>query len=162
LTAIVLPGEDQALALEPQPGRLLGGATLVADALTVTFPGRDAPALQDVGVRLKAGARVAVVGTSGAGKTTLARALVRFLDPASGSVTVGGRDVRACAQADVRHAVRLAGQDAHLFTTTIRQNVALARPGASDEDIAGAQIGLDAATLAEIAVLQERYPNPAP
>lgn len=124
----------------PVPDR----GALVADALTVTFPGRDAPALQDVGLRMKAGARIAVVGTSGAGKTTLARALVRFLDPASGSVTVGGRDVRECAQADVRHAVRLAGQDAHLFTTTIRQNVALARPGASDEDIAGAlrRVGL--------------------
>ena len=127
-------------APSPVPAR----GALVADALTVTFPGRAAPALADVGLRLKPGARIAVVGTSGAGKTTLARALVRFLDPASGAVTIGGLDVRACAQADVRHAVRLAGQDAHLFTTTIRQNVALARPQASDEDIAGAlrRVGL--------------------
>ncbi len=127
-------------APQPVPSR----GALVADGLTVRFPGREAPALSDVGLRLKSGARIAVVGTSGAGKTTLARALVRFLDPDAGAVTIGGLDVREAAQAQVRHTVRLAGQDAHLFTTTIRHNVALARPGASDEDIAGAlrRVGL--------------------
>lgn len=126
----------------PQP--VPADGALVADALTVRFPGRAAPALQDVGVRVDAGARIAVVGSSGAGKTTLARALVRFLDPDAGTVTVGGLDVREAEQAQVRHTVRLAGQDAHLFTTTIRQNVALARPGARDADIADAlrRVGL--------------------
>ena len=128
----------------PSPRPVPGRGALVADGLTVRFPGRDAPALQDVGLRLKAGARIAVVGASGAGKTTLARALVRFLDPDAGAVRVGGLDVREAAQAQVRHTVRLAGQDAHLFTTTIRQNVALARPEATDDDIADAlrRVGL--------------------
>ncbi len=127
---------------DPRPVPARGA--LVAEGLTVRFPGRAEPALSDVGLRLKAGARLAVVGASGAGKTTLARALVRFLDPDAGTVTIGGLDVRDAAQAQVRHTVRLGGQDAHLFTTTIRRNVALARPDASDEEIADAlrRVGL--------------------
>jgi len=127
------PVEDPVSA-QPLP---LAGA-LVADGVTVRFPGRDDPALEGVTLRVEPGARVAVVGTSGAGKTTLARLLVRFLDPDAGEVTIGGRDIRDAAQSDVRQAVRLASQDAHLFTTTIRQNVLLARPEAGDEEILAA------------------------
>jgi len=119
----------------PDPAPLPADGALVAAAVTVRFAGRDAPALDGVTLRVEPGARVAVVGTSGAGKTTLARLLVRFMDPASGAVTIGGQDIRGAAQSQVRQTVRLASQDAHLFTTTIRQNVLLARPGASDDEI---------------------------
>jgi len=122
----------------PAPAALPGTGALVADAVTVRFPGRDAPALDAVTLRVEPGARVAVVGTSGAGKTTLARLLVRFMDPGSGAVTLGGQDIRGAAQSQVRQTVRLASQDAHLFTTTIRQNVVLARPDAADDEILAA------------------------
>ncbi len=127
------PVEDPSAPVAPP-----ATGALVADAVTVRFPGRVAPALDGVTLRVEPGARVAVVGTSGAGKTTLARLLVRFMDPSSGAVTIGGQDVRGAAQSQVRQTVRLAGQDAHLFTTTIRRNVELARPGAGDAEILSA------------------------
>ncbi len=108
---------------------------LEARGVGVRFAGRDALALRDVDVRVAPGARVAVVGRSGAGKTTLARLLVRFRDPDAGAVSLGGVDVRELASADLRAVVRLDAQDAHLFTATLRANVALARPGADDAAI---------------------------
>jgi ATP-binding cassette, subfamily C, bacterial CydC len=101
--------------------------------------GRDGPwALDGVDLTLRRGCRVAVVGPSGAGKTTLAHALVRFRDLDAGAALLDGRDIRDYAQADVRAAVCLAGQDAYLFAASIRENVALARPRASDGEIADA------------------------
>ncbi len=111
---------------------------LAAREVSVRFADRTTPALDRVSVRLAAGGRVAIVGPSGAGKTTLARLLVRFRDPDGGSIAVGGLDVRGAAQSDLRQEVRLASQDAHLFTTTIRQNVLLANPRADDTAILAA------------------------
>ena len=87
---------------------------------------------------LAPGRRVALLGPSGEGKTTLAHLLVRFRDPEVGRVTLAGHDLREYSQDDVRRTVALAGQDAHLFGTTIRENVRLARPGAGDDDIVAA------------------------
>jgi ABC-type multidrug transport system fused ATPase/permease subunit len=61
--------------------------------------------------------------------------LLRFLDPEQGRVTIGGRDLRELAQDDVRRAIAVAGQDAHLFSTGIRKNVRLARPDATDAEL---------------------------
>jgi len=78
---------------------------------------------------------VALVGPSGAGKTTVTNLLFRFLDPEHGRVTIGGHDVREYRQEDVRRMFALAGQEAHLFSTTIRENLRLARTGASDDEL---------------------------
>jgi ABC-type multidrug transport system fused ATPase/permease subunit len=103
--------------------------------VTVRYGGATRPALDGVSLRLAPGARIALVGPSGAGKTTIASLLLRFVDPAGGRVALGGRDVRDLRQDDVRAAVAVAGQDAHLFATSIRRNVCLARPGAPDADV---------------------------
>ena len=121
-----------------EPAALPATGNLVVEDAVVRFPGREAGALDGVSLRLAPGARVAVVGRSGAGKTTLARRLVRFRDPDAGTVRLGDLDVRRAAQDELRHAVRLDGQDAHLFTTTIRANVALAAPDADDAAIGAA------------------------
>src|SRR6185503_19703259 len=97
--------------------------------VTVRYGAATRPALDGVTLRLAPGARVALVGPSGAGKTTIANLLLRFVDPA------GGRVARDLRQDDVRAAVAVAGQDAHLFATSIRRNVCLARPGAPDADV---------------------------
>ena len=71
-------------------------------------------------------------GSSGSGKTTLAQLLVRFRDPQRGRVTLNGIDVRELRQTDVRAAVQLCGQDAHLFNTSLRENLLIADPAADD------------------------------
>jgi thiol reductant ABC exporter CydC subunit len=102
--------------------------------------------LDGVDLTLRPGRSVALVGPSGAGKSTLAELAVRFRDPDSGVVGLGGEPLPHIAGEEIRAAVRLAPQDAYLFTTTLRDNVALGRPGASDAEIAAA---LGAAGLGE-------------
>lgn len=98
--------------------------------------GDDLPwALDGLDLDVAPGEHVAVVGSSGAGKTSLVHALLRFWPLQGGTATLGGEDLSRLRQADVRRAVSLVDQDAHVFGGTIRQNVALARPDASDEEI---------------------------
>lgn len=122
----------------PAPEALPAQGTLAAAGIRARY-GPDGPwVLDGVDLRLAPGTALALVGASGAGKTTLADLLVRFRDPDAGTVAFGGVDLRAAAQDDVRRAIRLAGQEAHLFATSIRANVAIGRPGATDEEIVAA------------------------
>ena len=94
---------------------------------------RDAPSvLQDISFTLEPGSRVAVVGPSGAGKSTLADLLLRFWDPTSGSITLGGRDLQDLAQTDLRELVGVVSQETHVFTDTLRGNLLVADPRATD------------------------------
>jgi thiol reductant ABC exporter CydC subunit len=96
------------------------------------------PVLDGVSLRLEPGGRVALVGPSGAGKSTVVNLLLRFLDPEAGRVSIAGRDARDYRQEDVRRLIAVAGQDSHLFSTSIRENLRLARPGAGDAEIEAA------------------------
>jgi thiol reductant ABC exporter CydC subunit len=121
-------------------------ATVALEGVTARYPRGDRPALSRFDLRLDPGARVALVGPSGAGKTTVTNLLLRFLDPESGRVTIAGRDLREYRQEDVRRTFALAGQEAHVFDSTIRENLRLARPGATDAELEAA---LGRAHLAE-------------
>jgi ATP-binding cassette subfamily C protein CydC len=101
-------------------------------------------ALDGIDLDLPPGRRIAVVGPSGAGKSTLAAVLVRFVEYQGGSVTLGGAELSALAGDDVRRMVGLAAQDAHVFDTTVRENLLLARRAASEDDLRAA---LDRARL---------------
>ncbi|QLE73050.1 thiol reductant ABC exporter subunit CydD [Streptomyces rectiverticillatus] len=100
--------------------------------LTARYPGQPVPALEGFGLELAAGRRVAVVGRSGAGKTTLAQVLLRFLDAEAGTYTLAGRNTVPMAGDAVRGLVGLCAQDAHIFDSSLRENLRLARPDASE------------------------------
>ncbi|MFE3882690.1 thiol reductant ABC exporter subunit CydD [Streptomyces lydicus] len=114
---------------------------LVVRDLTARHPGADRPALDGVGLTVTAGRRLAVVGPSGSGKTTLAQVLLRFVDPESGAYLLGGTDAGALDGDAVRRLVGLCAQDAHLFDSSLRENLKLARrdrsgvPGDADQDL---------------------------
>lgn len=105
----------------------------------------DAPwALNGFDLELCAGQRIAIVGASGSGKTTLVNLLLRFWDYQEGIITLSGRDLRAYAMHDIRGFCSVVSQNTHLFNTTIRANLMLARPDASENQL------IDAAKRAHI------------
>ncbi|MFB7372517.1 thiol reductant ABC exporter subunit CydD [Streptomyces sp. NPDC056222] len=106
--------------------------------LSARHAGQDREALGDFTLTLEAGRRVAVVGASGSGKTTLAQVLLRFLDADTGSYRLGGVAASELDGDDVRRFVGLCAQDAHIFDSTIRENLRLARTGADDEELRAA------------------------
>ncbi len=95
-------------------------------------------ALDGLDLDLPPGRRVALIGPSGAGKSTAAAVLLRFRDPSGGTVTLNGIDLASYAGDDVRAVIGGCPQDAHIFGTTIRENLRLGRPGASDDELTAA------------------------
>ncbi|MER6317208.1 thiol reductant ABC exporter subunit CydD [Streptomyces sp. NPDC001581] len=132
------PEQPAAAPASPFPLRLTG--------LAARHPGQDRDALHGLDLTLEAGRRIAVVGPSGSGKTTLAQVMLRFLDPGEGAYTLGGTDARTLDGDDVRALVGLCAQDAHIFDSSVRENLRLARTGASEQQLRDA---LAAARLLE-------------
>jgi thiol reductant ABC exporter CydC subunit len=106
--------------------------------LRCRYPGQSRWAIDDLDLDLEAGRRVAVVGVSGAGKSTLASALLRFLPYERGSVTLNGLEIADLDSDEYRHVVGLVAQDAHIFDSTLEENLRLARREASVEDLRSA------------------------
>ncbi|WP_137229483.1 thiol reductant ABC exporter subunit CydD [Streptomyces sp. BPSDS2] len=103
--------------------------------LSARYPGAARDALSSLDLTLTPGRRIAVVGPSGSGKTTLAQVLLRFLDASSGTYRLSGVEAAALESDTVRRSVGLCAQDAHVFDSTIRENLRLARPGATDPEL---------------------------
>jgi thiol reductant ABC exporter CydC subunit len=118
-----------------QPRPLPTSGNLVLEGVRVRYGPEDPWVLDGIELTIAAGRRIALRGPSGAGKTTLAQLLVRFRDADAGSVSIGGVDLRDVAQDDVRRAVVLGTQDAHVFNTTVRENILLARRDAGEAEI---------------------------
>ncbi|OXS33765.1 thiol reductant ABC exporter subunit CydD [Streptomyces sp. XY006] len=108
---------------------------VVVKGLTARHAGQDRDALAGLDLTLGEGRRIAVVGPSGSGKTTLAQVLLRFLDARTGSYTLAGVDAHALPGDDVRAFVGLCAQDAHLFDSSLRENLLLARKDAGEDDL---------------------------
>jgi len=143
LPAPISPGLDfdgVSFSYSEDDGVALDGADGVA------LDGADGVALRGITFSLRPGRRVAIVGPSGAGKSTLARLAVRAWDPASGAIRLGGADIRRYRLDDLRAAVGVVAQDTYIFNDTVRGNLLLARPDASDDELARA---VELAQLAE-------------
>lgn len=121
---------DRPLAIGSGGG---GGPTVTFDQVSLAYDGR--PVLRDVSLSIPAGAKVALVGPSGSGKSTLAKLILRFVDPAQGRVLVDGQPVDAVTLASLREAVGMVPQDVSMLNRTIRDNIAYAKPHATDAEI---------------------------
>jgi len=135
-------GRLQEIALEPPavtdppaPRALTGGGELCAEHLSFGYEPDQPPVVRDLTLRIAAGEHVAVTGPSGVGKSTLAELLVRFNDPTEGRITLDGIDLRELSQQQIRATVVLCAQDCHVFNTTIRENLLIARRDASEQQI---------------------------
>ncbi|GAA0593248.1 ABC transporter ATP-binding protein [Kribbella sandramycini] len=108
-----------------------------------------AEVLNDVSFTVEPGQMVAVVGPSGAGKTTLAALVSRLYDVTGGAILVGGRDVREVTQSSLRDVIGVVTQDSHMYHDTIRQNLLFARPDATEPDLRAALEAAQIATLVD-------------
>jgi len=124
-----------------------GGLAVELVDVRFTYPGRTRPALDGVSLRIRDGSTVALVGPSGAGKTTVASLLLRFWDPQSGVIRLFGHDLREYQLDELRKRIALVAQDTYLFNDTLRANVMLARPDADD---AALGLAIERAALPEL------------
>jgi thiol reductant ABC exporter CydC subunit len=110
-------------------------ASLEMEQVNFAYPGINRLALDHIDLTIPSGSTVALVGTSGAGKTTTAHVLMRFWDPQSGRVRLNGKDLREYTLNDLRSRIALVAQDTYLFNDTLRQNILIANPEASEAEI---------------------------
>ncbi|HBK08508.1 MAG TPA: ABC transporter [Acetobacteraceae bacterium] len=136
---------DEPVTITGGPRAPDGDSELRFDHVTFAYPGRSVPALRDMSFVVPAGSTVALVGPSGAGKTTVANLLLRFWDPSAGAIGLGGIDLRDLTLDGLRRHIALVAQDTYLFNDTLGANVRLAKPDASEEEVA---IALTRAALA--------------
>jgi ATP-binding cassette subfamily C protein CydCD len=123
------------------------------EQVTFAYSRAERAALRGVTFDIPAGQTVALVGRSGAGKTTAAHLLLRFWDPQSGRVLIGDSDIRDLRLDDLRGLIALVAQDTYLFNTTLLENIRLGRPSASDAEV------VDAARAANVSEFAEGLPD---
>jgi ATP-binding cassette subfamily B protein len=133
LRPLVAPAEHPV-----DPGRLTGLIRFESVEFAYPSAGPDRKALRGVDLTIQPGETVALVGETGAGKSTIIKLLTRFYDPTSGSVKVDGIDLRDLDLAAYRHQTGYVPQEAHLFSGTIRDNIAYGRPSATDAEVEAA------------------------
>ena len=135
-----------------------GRGVVEFDNVSFTYPGSDRPAIDRLCFTAKPGRLVAIVGASGAGKSTVAQLLLRFYDPDRGRILLDGHDIRDMPLHALRDNVTLVHQENLLFTGTVRDNISYGRPGATDQEIDGAACTADAQAF--IAALPQGYDSP--
>lgn len=138
---------DQRPSVTDRPdARPIGRAegTIELDGVTFAYPGTTEAALDGVSLKVEPGETLALVGQSGAGKSTAAKLLLRFYDPSAGRVRLDGRDLRELRLRDLRDNVALLLQETLVFHGTVHENIAYGREGASEEEIVAAARAADA------------------
>jgi len=118
--------------------------TLEFDSVSLHFPRAKRPALEDVSFRVEPGETLALVGESGAGKSTVAKLLLRFYDPDSGNVRIDGHDLRDLSLRSLRENVAVLLQEGFIFDGSVRENIAYGKTEATEEEIVSAAKAADA------------------
>ena len=126
--------------------------------VTFSYAEGTAPAVSGVSVKVPPGQTVALVGTTGAGKSTIAKLVARFYDPTEGAVLVDGQDLRSVTQASLRRQLGIVPQEGFLFSGTIGENIAFGRPGATDEEVRAAARAVGSSDFIE--ALEHGYDTP--
>jgi ATP-binding cassette, subfamily B, bacterial len=147
--------EEQPTVAEPEHPVLLAQAEGRIDLDRVRFAYRETVVLPDLDLHIPAGQSVALVGATGAGKTTIARLVARFYDPVEGAIRLDGVDLRSLAEADLRRAVVMVSQENFLFDDTVAENIRFGRPSASDREVEQAATAIGAQGFIE--ALPEGY-----
>ncbi len=120
---------------EPANPKPLNARGATIRFINVSFSYGEKQVLHDINLTIRPGQLVALVGRTGSGKTTIANLLLRFYDPQSGSIRIGDTDIREVRSADLRANIAVVAQENILFNTTIRRNIAMGRPDATDAEI---------------------------
>ena len=136
LFAILDAQPDVGESTEPTP--LPETGDVVVDNITFVYAEGSKPALENVSVTLKAGTRLALVGPTGAGKSTLAKLMARLYDPQTGSVSFGGVNLRDASMDDLRRRIVVIPQEGFLFDGSVRDNLLIAKPDATEAELLGA------------------------
>jgi ATP-binding cassette, subfamily B, bacterial len=147
--------DEKPAVAEPEHPVALAHIEGRVDLDRVRFAYRDAVVLPDLDLHIPPGQTVALVGATGAGKTTIARLVARFYDPVSGAVRLDGVDLRDLSEADLRRGVVMVTQENFLFADTVAENIRFGRPGASDADVMAAATAIGAHDF--IAALPDGY-----
>jgi len=130
---------DTSVRLSTQPG-------VTFENISFRYSAKAPRALKDVTLQIPAGHRVAVIGETGSGKSTLVHLLVRFWNPDSGHIRLAGEDIRSFSEAELRRSISVISQQPHMFNATLRETLQIARPAAGDDDLLAA---LESAGLEE-------------
>ena len=123
------------LSSENKTSKSLNRGELEFKDVTFTYMSEMGPVLQDVNFVLNPGQNLALIGRSGAGKTTAAHLVLRFWDPQTGAISLDDVDIRTYRLNDLRDQIALVSQDTYLFNTSIKENLMMARPNASESDV---------------------------
>ncbi|MBL9161306.1 MAG: ABC transporter ATP-binding protein [Planctomycetaceae bacterium] len=141
-------GESREMSASPssiKADRRLIAGDVAFEHVTFSYPGAETPALNDINLKISAGQTVALVGPSGAGKTTLSNLVARFYDPTAGRITLDGRDLRDYDVESFRSLLGIVEQDVFLFDGTIFDNIAYSRRDATPTDVRAAAEAANAA-----------------
>ena len=136
----------------------MSSAVVRLNGVTVTYPGRDLPALADFSLTIHPGELIMLTGPSGAGKTTLLRLLLKFIEPDAGSIHIGGTDLAAVPAGPWRGQIAWVPQHPRLFPGSVADNIALGQPSAASADIEDAARRAGAAAFIE--ALPRGYDTP--
>ena len=133
--------------------RTISKASVIFQDVTFTYPGSDQQVLNGFNLAVKPGERIGIIGRIGSGKTTVGRLVGGLFPPSGGQILMEGVDIRQYHPAEVRAAVAVAGQAADLFSGTVKENLLVARPDASDEEL------LDVARRTGVDAFVSRHPR---